>query len=223
MYPKLLTVMALGASLLSAASYASRRLDAAATAFKEVMATPDRSIPQDLLERAECVIIVPDLKRAAFIVGAKYGKGFFICRNKSGVGWSAPGAIRMEGVNVGFQIGGSETDVFMLVMNDKGMDRLLSTQFTLGGDASAAAGPVGRSTQAETDAALTAEILTWSRSRGLFAGISLSGATLREDSDWNEQLYDKKISNREIVTAATDAPQSAATLIGELNRYSSRK
>jgi lipid-binding SYLF domain-containing protein len=223
MYPRLFVVTALSAGLLSAASYASKRLDAATTAFKEVMATPDRSIPQDLLERAECVVIVPDLKRAAFIFGAKYGKGFFVCRNKSGVGWSAPGAIRMEGVNFGLQIGGAETDVFMLVMNDKGMDRLLSTQFTLGGDASAAAGPVGRSTQAETDAALTAEILTWSRSRGLFAGISLSGATLRQDSEWNEQLYDKKISNREIVTAGPDAPQSAATLISELNRYSSRK
>jgi lipid-binding SYLF domain-containing protein len=223
MYRKLLIVMALGASLLSAASYASKRLDAATTAFKEVMATPDRAIPQDLLERAECVVIVPDLKRAAFVFGVKYGKGFFICRNKTGVGWSAPGAIRMEGVNFGLQIGGAETDVFMLVMNDKGMDRLLSTQFTLGGDASAAAGPVGRDTQAETDAALTAEILTWSRSRGLFAGVSLSGATLREDSDWNEELYDKKISNREIVNAGTEAPPSAATLIDELNRYSSRK
>jgi len=109
------------------------------------------------------------------------------------------------------------------VMNHKGMDRLLSTKFTLGGDASAAAGPVGRSTQAETDGALTAEILTWSRSRGLFAGISISGATLREDSDWNEQLYDRKITNREIVTNATEAPQAAVTLIAELNRYSSRR
>lgn len=223
MYAKLLAVTALSAGLLSAESYASKRLDAATVAFKEVMSTPDRAIPQDLLERAECVIIVPDLKKAAFVFGVKYGKGFFICRNKSGVGWSAPGSIRMEGVNFGLQIGGAETDVFMLVMNDKGMERLLSTRFTLGGDASAAAGPVGRSTQAETDAALTAEILTWSRSRGLFAGVSLSGATLREDNDWNEELYDKKITNREIVKQGVDAPKSAATLIDELNRYSSRK
>jgi lipid-binding SYLF domain-containing protein len=223
MYPRLLAAIVLSASLLPAASYVSKRLDAAANAFKEVMATPDKGIPQDLLERAQCVIIVPDLKRAAFIIGAKYGKGFVTCRNKSGVGWSAPGAIRMEGGSFGFQIGGAETDVFMLIMNSKGMDRLLSTKFTLGGDASAAAGPVGRSAQAETDAALTAEILTWSRSRGLFAGISLSGATLREDSDWNEELYDKKISNRELVNATVEAPAAAATLMGELNRYSSRK
>jgi lipid-binding SYLF domain-containing protein len=223
MYPKLLAVVALSTGLLSAESYASKRLDAAATAFKEVMATPDKGIPQDLLERARCVVIVPDLKKAAFFFGAKYGKGFVSCRNVSGVGWSAPGSIRIEGGSFGLQIGGAETDVFMLVMNDKGMHRLLSTKFTIGGDASAAAGPVGRSTQAETDAAFTAEILTWSRSRGLFAGISLSGATLREDSDWNEELYDRKITNREIINAGTGAPKSAGSLIGELNRYSSRK
>jgi lipid-binding SYLF domain-containing protein len=156
-------------------------------------------------------------------VGAKYGRGFVSCRKKGGAGWSAPGSIRVEGGSFGFQIGGSETDVFMLVMNEKGMDRLLTTKFTLGGDASAAAGPVGRSTQAETDAALTAEILTWSRVRGLFAGVSLSGATLREDSDWNQELYGKKVSNREIVEGKVGAPKAAATLMAELNRYSSRK
>jgi lipid-binding SYLF domain-containing protein len=223
MYARLLAAIVLSASLLSAETHVSRRLDAAADAFKQVMATPDRSIPQDLLERAQCVIIVPDLKRAAFFFGAKYGKGFVTCRNKSGVGWSAPGAIRMEGGSFGLQFGGAETDVFMLVMNQHGMKMLLSTQFTLGGDASAAAGPVGRSTQAETDVALVAEILTWSRSRGLFAGISLSGATLREDSDWNQELYDKRITNREIFESGAEAPQGAANLITELNRYSSRK
>ena len=130
----------------------------------------------------------------------------------------------MEGGSFGFQLGGAETDVFMLVMNAKGMDRLLSTKFTLGADASVAAGPVGRSTQAETDAALTAEILTWSRQRGLFAGISLSGATLREDSDWNRDLYGKKITNRDIITKDTvKAPKEAESLMTELNRYSSRK
>ena len=157
-------------------------------------------------------------------MGAKYGKGFVSCRRSGGVGWSAPGSIRVEGGSFGFQIGGSETDAFMLVMNQKGMDRLLSTKFTLGGDASVAAGPVGRSTQAETDAALTAEILTWSRQRGLFAGVSLSGATLREDSDWNMDLYGKKITNREIITkGGVAAPKAASALMTELNRYSSRK
>jgi lipid-binding SYLF domain-containing protein len=220
---KLFAVMTLGAGLLSAAE-APERLTAAAESLKEVMDTPDKSIPQDLLSKAQCIVIVPGLKKGAFIIGAKYGKGFVSCRRPGGVGWSAPGSVRVEGGSFGFQIGGAETDVFMLVMNDKGMDRLLSTKFTLGADASVAAGPVGRSTQAETDAALTAEILTWSRQRGLFAGISLSGATLREDSDWNRDLYGKKITNRDIIMKGTvKAPTEAGALMTELNRYSSRK
>jgi lipid-binding SYLF domain-containing protein len=220
---KLLAAFALGATLLSAASDAPKRLQSAAGALKEVMDIPDKSIPQDLLNKAQCIVIVPDLKKGAFIIGAKYGKGFVSCRKKGGVGWSAPGAVRVEGGSVGLQIGGSEMDVFMLIMNERGMDRLLSSKFTLGGDATVAAGPVGRSTQAETDARFTAEILTWSRSRGLFAGISLSGATLREDEDWNIDLYGKKITNREIVTGEVAAPKAAATLLSELDRYSSRK
>jgi lipid-binding SYLF domain-containing protein len=201
---------------------ASKRLEDAATLFKEAMTIPDSSIPQDLLTRAECIVLVPGLVRAGFIFGGKYGRGFAVCRKKDGAGWSAPASVRIEGGSFGAQIGGAWTDVFMLVMNQKGMDRLLSTKFTLGGDASAALGPVGRSTQAETDVAMTAEILTWSRARGLFAGVALSGATLREDSGWNEQLYGKKLSNREIVNTA-EPPEAAAELIAELNRYSSRK
>jgi len=220
---KLIAAVTLGAGLLSAAEV-PERLEAAADSLKEVMGIPDKSIPQDLLERAQCLVIVPGLKKGAFFVGAKYGKGFVSCRREGGVGWSAPGAIRVEGGSIGFQWGGTETDAFMLVMNKKGMDRLLSTKFTLGGDASVAAGPIGRSTQAETDAALTAEILTWSRQRGLFAGISLSGATLREDSDWNRDLYGKKITNREIIMkGAVETPKAAEGLMTELSRYSSRK
>jgi len=218
---KLLAAMGLSACLLSAAD-APIRLEAAASVLKEVMGIPDKSIPQELLNRAQCIIVIPDLKKGAFIFGAKYGKGFVSCRNKSGVGWTAPGSVRVEGGNFGLQIGATETDVIMLVMNEKGMDRLLSTRFTLGGDASVAAGPVGRSTQAETDAAMTAEILTWSRSRGLFAGISLSGATMRQDADWNMELYGKKIDNREILTSATP-PAAAGSFLAELNKYSSRK
>jgi lipid-binding SYLF domain-containing protein len=221
---RVLIALALGAGLLAAAeSDAPKRLQAAADAFKEVMDVPDKSIPQDLLSKAQCIVVVPGLKKGAFIIGAKYGKGFVSCRKSGGVGWSAPGSVRVEGGSFGFQIGGSETDVFMLVMNEKGMERLLSTKFTLGGDASVAAGPVGRSTQAETDAALTAEILTWSRSRGLFAGLSLSGATLREDADWNQDLYGKKLTNREIVTGKAAPPSAAGEFMSELNRYSSRK
>ncbi len=224
---RIVTTFILGSALLplhlSAASDVEKRLLIAAQAFKEVMGIPDKAIPQDLLNKAQCVIIVPDLKKAAFVVGGKYGKGFVSCRKKDGVGWSAPGAIRIEGGSVGFQIGGSEMDVFMLVMNERGMERLLSTQFTLGGDATVAAGPVGRSTQAETDARMTAEILTWSRARGLFAGIALNGATLREDEDWDIDMYGRAIKNREIVTGAVAVPKGAATLMTELDRYSSRK
>ena len=219
-----ITALTLTAGLLSAAeSDAPARLQAATEVFKEVMGIPDKAIPQDLLNKAQCIVIVPGLKKGAFIVGAKYGKGFGFCRSKSGVGWSAPGSIRIEGGSFGFQAGGSETDVIMLVMNQRGMNRLLSTKFTLGGDATVAAGPVGRSTQAETDAAMTAEILTWSRARGLFAGVSLSGATLREDSDWNNDLYGRRITNREIVTSTIAPPAAAKALLEELNRYSSRK
>src|SRR3984885_3185303 len=154
------------------------RLNDAATVFSEVMDAPDKGIPQDLLEKASCIVIVPGLKKGAFIVGAKFGKGFVSCRSKSGVGWGAPGSVRVEGGSFGFQIGGSETDVIMLVMNESGMRRLLTSKFTLGGDATVAAGPVGRSTQAETGPSMTAETLTWSRARGLFPGGAPTRATL---------------------------------------------
>jgi lipid-binding SYLF domain-containing protein len=221
---KLIAAIALTTASLSAAeSDAPARLQAATDVLREIMGIPDKAIPQELLNKAQCIVIIPGLKKGAFIVGAKYGKGFVSCRSKSGVGWSAPGSVRVEGGSFGFQAGGSETDVIMVVRNESGMNRLLSTKFTLGGDASVAAGPVGRSTQAETDAAMTAEILTWSRSRGLFAGVSLSGATLREDSDWNNDLYGRKITNREIITSTIAPPAPAKPLLDELNRYSSRK
>jgi SH3 domain-containing YSC84-like protein 1 len=206
-----------------AASDAPKRLQTAAEAFKEVMEMPDKAIPQDLLDKAQCIVIIPDLKKGAFIVGGKYGKGFVSCRKKDGVGWSAPGSVRIEGGSVGFQIGASEMDVFMLVMNGRGVERLLGDKFTLGADATVAAGPVGRVAQAETDARMTAEILAWSRARGLFAGIALNGATMREDEDWNQDLYGKVMKNREIVDGSVAPPRSAAPLLRELDRYSSRK
>jgi lipid-binding SYLF domain-containing protein len=208
---------------VSAASDAPKRLQTAAAALKEVMGIPDKAIPQDLLDKAQCIVIIPDLKKGAFIVGGKYGKGFVSCRKKDGVGWSAPGSVRIEGGSVGFQIGASEMDVFMLVMNDRGMDRLLGDKFTLGADATVAAGPVGRVAQAETDARMTAEILAWSRARGLFAGIALNGATLRQDDDWNQDLYGKPLKNREIIDGSVAPPRSADPLLRELDRYSSRK
>ncbi|HEY6342300.1 MAG TPA: lipid-binding SYLF domain-containing protein [Bryobacteraceae bacterium] len=222
---KVIVSFALAAGVLSAADEpkAVERLGAAADAFKDVMDTPDKAIPQDLLDKAQCAVVIPGLKQGGFIVGAKYGKGFVSCRRKDAVGWSAPGSVRVEGGSFGLQIGATETDVFMLIMNQRGMERLLSTKFTLGGDATAAAGPVGRSTEAQTDAALTAEILTWSRARGLFAGISLTGATLREDEDWNRELYGKGLKNREIITGNTPPPASAQVWMDLLNKYSSRK
>jgi lipid-binding SYLF domain-containing protein len=169
------------------------------------------------------VVLVPGLKKGAFIVGAKYGKGFMLCRKPSGVGWSAPAAIRVEGGSVGFQIGGSETDVVMLVNSAPGAKKLLESKFTLGADASVAAGPVGRTSSAETDAQLHAEILTYSRARGAFAGVALQGATLRPDEDWNRDLYGSALTNKEIVMGNTPAPAAAARLISLLDKYSSRK
>ena len=200
-----------------------KRLDAANVVFSEVMATPDKSIPQDLLDKAHCVVIVPGLKKGAFIFGAKYGKGFLTCRKKNAMGWVAPAAIRVEGGSVGFQIGGSETDVIMLVMNERGAQRLLSSKFTLGGAGEVAAGPVGRSTTAQTDAFMTAEILSWSRSRGVFAGVSLQGATLRQDLDDNEAMYGKPYENQQIITGDFPVPAAAKGLITTLNKYSAKK
>src|SRR5579864_7991730 len=201
----------------------AERLNDAAAVFSEVMAAPDKGIPQEMLEHAHCIVIVPDLKTAAFIVGGKYGKGVLSCRNKVGPGWSAPGTVRIEGGSFGFQIGGSSTDLIMLVMNARGADKLLASKFTLGGEASVAAGPVGRTATAQTDAQLHAEILSWSRSQGLFAGLALEGATLRQDLDDNAALYGKKLENRHIVTQGTRPPASAAKLMALLNKYSRRE
>ena len=217
-----LAIVAMTGGMLSAA-IAPDRLGAAADVMTEIMAAPDKGIPQDLLEKSECIVIVPGLKKGAFIVGAKYGKGFLSCRKMNGVGWSAPASIRVEGGSFGFQLGGSETDVVLLVMNQGGVKKLLSSKFTIGADASAAAGPVGRTSSAATDAQMHAEILTYSRARGLFAGISLEGATLRPDDDWNKELYGKAMSNSDIVLGNIKSPASASNLMAILNKYSSRK
>jgi lipid-binding SYLF domain-containing protein len=176
-----------------------------------------------MLANAHCIVIVPGLKTAAFVFGGKYGKGYVSCRKQSGAGWSAPGTVRIEGGSFGFQIGGSSTDLIMLVMNARGADKLLSSKFTLGAEGSVAAGPVGRTATAQTDAQMHAEILSWSRSQGLFAGLALEGATLRQDLDDNAALYGRKLQNREIVTTAVRTPKAAEKLILQLNRYSARE
>ena len=197
----------------------ARRLDQSASVLTEIMQAKDKGIPEDLLGKAHCVVIVPGMKKGAFFVGGEYGKGFLSCRSK-GDRWSAPGAVRLEGGSIGLQIGGTETDVIMLVMNDRGVDKLLSSQFTLGAEGEVAAGPLGRTASAETDAKMHAEILSWSRSRGVFAGIALKGATLRQDLDDNESLYSQRLENREIVTQGVTAPEPARKLLSVLNQYS---
>ncbi len=220
---RVLTVALLAPALLMAESEAVQRLGEAADVFVETMEMADQAIPQELLNKAHCAVIIPGVKRGAFIFGGRYGRGYMTCRQAGGKGWTAPGAMRIEGGSFGLQIGGSETDVIMLVMNERGKEKLLSSRFTLGGDASAAAGPVGRTAAAMTDLQMRAEILTWSRSRGVFAGISLAGATLRQDLGVNEQLYGRKISSREIVTGSVAPPKGADKLLAALNRYSSRE
>jgi len=197
------------------------RLHNADVALHEIMASPDRGIPRDLIDKAQCIVIVPNLLKGAFIVGGQYGRGYGLCRH--GSGWSSPAAMRIEGGSFGFQLGGSATDVIMLVMNRHGMERLLGDKFTIGGEAAAAAGPVGRMTAAQTDVAMSAEILSWSRSRGLFAGISLNGATLRPDRSENRRLYGRHISNREILERGVAVPNGARPLVAEMDRISSTR
>ena len=202
---------------------ADERIKAATEDLNQMMVASDKGIPQDLLAKASCVIVVPNMKAGGFIVGAEYGKGFFSCRKTSGVGWSAPGSVKLEGGKFGFLIGGKETDLIMLVMNKSGMDHLLSNKFQIGGEASAAAGPVGRSSSAMTDAEMHAEILSYSRSRGVFGGLDLSGSAVLEDEKANEELYGKAIANKEIVDTHTITPAVARPLTHTLDRLSSRK
>lgn len=222
MKPIVLTIFC--TTFLLASAESDKRLQAAADTLNEIMAASDKAIPQDLLDKAQCAVLVPGLKKGAFIFGAKYGRGFLNCRNANGIGWSAPAPVRVEGGSFGFQIGGAEVDVIMLIMNRAGADKLLSSKFTLGGEGTVAAGPVGRSSTAQTDAAMRAEILTWSRSRGVFAGIALTGATLRQDEEATQEMYGSKdIANRDIVTGKQKTPAAAKPLIDALTKYSGRK
>jgi lipid-binding SYLF domain-containing protein len=226
MFRTYVAVLAIGAALapaVFAATEADKRLDAAADLLTDMMQASDKGIPQDLMDRSQCVILVPGLKKAAFGIGAKFGRGFAVCRRASGTGWTAPAAIRVEGGSVGFQIGASEQDVLLLVTNESGMKRLLADKFTVGAEATAAAGPVGRDASAQTDAVMRAEMLSYSRSRGLFAGISLQGATMRPDVDANEEMYGTKLENKAILTGDVAPPAAAAKLETLLNKNSSRK
>jgi SH3 domain-containing YSC84-like protein 1 len=223
------TILAIAGSMGTLAFAADRevrvddRLDASADTLSEMMRASDHGIPQDLLDKAKCVVVVPGMKKAGFIFGAKYGRGFATCRRAGGSGWSAPAAMQVEGGSFGFQIGASETDVALLVMNDGGMRRLLSDKFTLGGEATVAAGPLGRDAAAQTDVELKAEMLSYSRSRGLFAGISLEGATLAPDPDTNRELYGHDSTNREILTGTFKTPAVARKFERALHRESAQR
>lgn len=210
------------APLIAADQEPARRLAESAAVLAEIMSAPDKGIPLDLLAKAHCVVIVPDLKTAAFVVGGKFGKGYLSCRSTS-TGWSAPATVRIEGGSIGFQIGGSSTDLVMLVMSARGAEKLLDSKFTLGAEGSVAAGPVGRTITAQTDAQMHADILSWSRSQGLFAGLALEGATLRQDLDDNATLYGTKFETRDIVTTGIRPPKAAARLIELLTWYSSKE
>jgi len=195
------------------------RLKAAEQVLTEMAEAQDRGIPTDLIAQAKCIVIVPGVKKAALGVGGQYGRGYMSCRRIDNNQWSAPAGVRIEGASVGFQIGGTETDVILIVRNQAGVDRLLSNQFTVGADAAVAAGPIGRQASAQTDATMRAEMLAYSHARGVFAGLALQGATLREDSDENKELYGTKVSNREIVTGKQPAPPAAMGLMQALGKY----
>jgi len=195
------------------------RIETAEDVLHEIVQVPDKGIPRDILENAHCVGIVPGLKRAGFIVGAKYGKGIVTCRAAGGSGWSAPSTIIVEGGNIGFQIGLGETDLVFAVMNKRGENRLMQDKFTIGGEAEAMIGPVGRDAAAQTDALMRAEIVSWSRSRGVFAGVSLDGASLRADNDDNEALYGSHVTQQEVLHGRVTPPDVAGRLYKELNRY----
>lgn len=205
----------------SAASDEADRLEAATTVVREILDIPD-GIPQELLDKAECIIVLPSVKKFAFGIGGSYGKGAMVCRSgmKFDGPWAAPAMYRLEGGNIGFQLGGEATDFILLVMNPKGVESLLKSKVKLGADASAAAGPKGRTTGASTDAYMSAEILTYSRARGLFAGVALEGSTLRPDNGANEKLYKREVSAKQIVLSQKTVPVAGQELVELLQRAS---
>ena len=217
--PTLLLAVALFSTTSIAFAIADpERLKDAEAVLTEMAGAGDAGIPTSLIAKSKCIVIVPSLKKVALGVGGQYGRGYVACRTDAG-GWSAPGGIRVEGGSFGLQIGGSATDLILLVMNQRGVDRLLSNQFKVGADAAVAAGPVGREASAQTDITMMAEMLAWSRSRGVYAGIALQGSTLREDSGENKELYGRETSNKEIVTGKIPVPKVAESFARALTKY----
>jgi SH3 domain-containing YSC84-like protein 1 len=203
-------------SMAFASEAASSRLETAATVLNEIMSTPDKSIPGDILSSAKCVAVVPNLIKGGFVVGGAHGRGMATCRTATG--WSAPAPITTTGGSVGLQIGGQAVDLIMVVMNDRGMQALLTNKFKLGADASVAAGPVGRHTEGATDWKLRAEVLTYSRARGLFAGISFNGAVIKQDEDATGELYGRQIDFKTILTGSVQPPQLAEKFLAAVRQ-----
>jgi SH3 domain-containing YSC84-like protein 1 len=203
-------------SAVFASEAASSRLESAATVLNEIMATPDKGIPSDILGSAKCVAVVPNLLKGGFIVGGAHGRGMATCRTATG--WSAPAPLTTTGGSIGLQIGGQAVDLVMVVMNDRGMQALLTNRFKLGADASVAAGPVGRHTEGATDWKLRAEVLTYSRARGLFAGISFNGAVIKQDEDATGELYGRQIDFKTILTGSVQPPQSAEKFLAAVRQ-----
>jgi SH3 domain-containing YSC84-like protein 1 len=203
-----------------AADTVAQRLEQSTAVLQAMTHMDDKGIPMDTLRKAVCVVVIPNQKSGGFIVGAKYGKGFVSCRKQNGVGWTAPGAMRIEGGSFGFLIGGAEKDLILLVMNKEGAQKLLADKFTIGTDATAAAGPVGRTAAAETDAQLTAGILTYSRARGAFAGVAFTSGTLRQDLDDNATLYGSKIGNKQLMAGMEKVPPAAQGFVSALDAIS---
>ncbi len=219
---KKLVIVVLGLSVgLGAQGKEEDRLRACATVLKEIINIPD-DIPKDLLDKAECVVVFPDVKKFAMGVGGTYGRGAMTCRTGDDFTgpWSAPALMAIEGGSIGFQLGGQSTDYVLLVMNDRGASSVLSTKVKLGADATAAAGPKGRSASAATDAAMKAEMLSYSRARGLFAGVSLEGSTLRPDNDGNTLVYGSQLAARDIVKGSVAVPSAAKPMVDVLNTRS---
>lgn len=199
------------------------RLKQSADVLKEIMGMPEKGIPRDLLDKAECVVVFPSVKKAGFGIGASYGRGAIVCRTGEDFRgpWSAPAMFALEGASIGFQIGGEATDFVLLVMNEKGANSVMSSKVKLGADASAAAGPVGRTTSAETDVAMKAEILSYSRARGVFGGVSLAGSTLRSDGGANKNLYGEELDAKQIVREnKVKVPEAAKPLVDILQETS---
>lgn len=217
-----LVLLAASLSLVQGQTKEAGRLTAAATVFQEIMDTPDKSVPVDLLDRCECIAIIPSMKKGGFIFGGRYGKGVVSCRQDEGKGpWGPPAMLALGGGSFGLQIGAAAVDVVMLVMHRDGVNSLLKNKFTIGGDASAAAGPVGRAGTAETDAYMKAKILSYSRSRGVFAGLELKGAVLQQDRDGNQNLYGKPVGAKDLLMSAQEpVPNDAKPLIDVLRKYS---